>query len=90
MTDVKYPLTSKSSPLIFPPIESNALSKIGFIASPSVGLLYPIAAIYGFGYSGNTPQFHALTGELFGLRRMRTILGTQKIFYGSGGKDDEL
>lgn len=58
---------------------------IGFIASPSVWMLYLFAAIYGFGYGGNTPQFPALTGELFGLRRMGTILGTQTIFYGIGG-----
>lgn len=58
---------------------------IGFIASSSVWMLYLFAAIYGFGYGGNTPQFPALTGELFGLRRMGTILGTQTIFYGIGG-----
>jgi len=58
---------------------------IGFIFSSSVWMLYLSAAFYGFGYGGNTPQFPALTGELFGLRRMGTILGTQTIFYGIGG-----
>jgi OFA family oxalate/formate antiporter-like MFS transporter len=58
---------------------------IGFIASSSAWMLYLFAAIYGFGYGGNAPQFPALTGELFGLRQMGTILGTQTIFFGIGG-----
>lgn len=58
---------------------------IGFLVSSSAWMLYLFAAIYGFGYGGHTPQFPALAGELFGLRRMGTILGTQVIFYGIGG-----
>jgi MFS family permease len=58
---------------------------IGLMSSSSASMLYLFAAVFGFGYGGHVPQFPALTGELFGLSRMGTILGTNAVFYGIGG-----
>lgn len=46
---------------------------------------YFFAILFGFGLGGHNPQFPALTGELFGLRKMGSIIGLHLIFYGIGG-----
>jgi MFS family permease len=51
----------------------------------SVWMLYLFAAIWGFGYGGWAPLMTALTAELFGLRRMGSILGMVSVSFGIGG-----
>jgi len=58
---------------------------VGLLISSSPWMLYLSAGIFGFGYGGHVPQFPALTGEIFGVARMGTIMGTNTIFYGVGG-----
>jgi len=47
--------------------------------------LYLFAVLFGFGFGGHNPQFPALTGELFGLAKMGSIIGLHLIFYGISG-----
>ena len=58
---------------------------IGITSSSRPWMLYLFAGILGFGYGGHVPQLPGLTGKLFGLRRMGTILGTAAVLYGVGG-----
>lgn len=58
---------------------------IAIMSSSNLWMLYASAAMFGLGYGGHVPQLPAITGELFGLRRMGTILGTEGVFYGIAG-----
>jgi MFS family permease len=52
--------------------------------SPNASAFYIFAIFYGFAYGGHAPQIPGLTGELFGLQRLGTIIGVLLIFYGAG------
>jgi MFS family permease len=47
-------------------------------------MFFVFAAFFGFGYGGHGTQFPALTGEIFGLTHMGTILGAVVFFWGMG------
>lgn len=52
-----------------------ALSFAGFMASSSLSLLYPSAAVFGFSYGGVTALFPALVGDFFGRASVGAIVG---------------
>jgi len=47
-------------------------------------MFYVFALIYGFGFGGFGPAVAALAGDIFGLRRIGTILGVLDIGFGTG------
>lgn len=62
-----------------------AAMMVWLIKATSVWMFYVFAALWGFGYGGWAPVMPALTGELFGLRHMGSILGVVSISFGIGG-----
>ena len=60
------------------------LAIVLIILSPRPWMLYPFAALLGFGYGGHSPQFPAIIRGLFGTRRVGRNIGLLQIFYGSG------
>ncbi|MCX5999444.1 MAG: MFS transporter [Chloroflexi bacterium] len=62
-----------------------AAMMVWLIKATSAWMFYVFAALWGFGYGGWAPVMPALTGELFGLRHMGSILGVISISFGIGG-----
>lgn len=58
---------------------------LAIAVAPNTWTLFLFTFLFGFGYGGHSPQFPALTGELFGLRHMGAILGAEVFFWGVGG-----
>lgn len=52
-----------------------ALSFLGFTISTGLGLLYSVAAVFGFSYGGVTALFPALIGDFFGRIAIGAIVG---------------
>lgn len=52
------------------------LAFLGFAAAQSVGVLYPVAALFGRSYGGATTLFPAIVGDLFGRTSAGSIVGT--------------
>ena len=46
--------------------------------------LYLFAAVYGFGFGGQAPSISALLGDVFGLRKIGSIVGVLSVGWGIG------
>ena len=62
-----------------------AIMIIWLIKSTSTWMFYMFAIFWGLGYGGWMPLMPAITGELFGLRNMGSIMGMAGISLGIGG-----